>query len=54
MNDPYTAKKIRLVMDLRTKGVKDLRVLGAIEKIPRDVFVPVASAIRRGRIWLCP
>lgn len=48
MNDPYTAKKIRLVMDLRTKGVKDLRVLGAIEKIPRDVFVPVAV---RDQAW---
>ncbi|MCD8497126.1 MAG: protein-L-isoaspartate(D-aspartate) O-methyltransferase [Alphaproteobacteria bacterium] len=42
MNDPYTAKKVRLVMDLRTKGIKDLRVLGAIEKIPRDMFVPDA------------
>jgi protein-L-isoaspartate(D-aspartate) O-methyltransferase len=48
MNDPYTAKKIRLVMDLRTKGVKDTRVLSAIEKIPRDQFVPDAV---RDQAW---
>lgn len=29
-------------MDLRTKGVKDTRVLSAIEVIPRDIFVPAA------------
>lgn len=48
MNDPYTAKKIRLVMDLRTKGIKDMRVLNALETIPRDAFVPAAV---RDQAW---
>jgi len=30
------------VMDLRTKGVRDSKVLGAMERIPRDEFVPAA------------
>lgn len=34
------ARKIRLLMHLRRSGVSDHRVLGAIERIPRDVFVP--------------
>lgn len=33
-------KKIRLVMYLRTAGISDTRVLSAIERVPRDVFVP--------------
>lgn len=36
------ARKIRLLMALRRSGVTDTRVLGAIETIPRDVFVPDA------------
>lgn len=48
MNDPYTAKKIRLVMDLRTKGIKGTNVLAAIEKIPREMFVPAAV---RDQAW---
>ncbi|QNT68985.1 protein-L-isoaspartate(D-aspartate) O-methyltransferase [Defluviicoccus vanus] len=34
------ARTIRLVMALRRAGVTDTRVCGAIERIPRDLFVP--------------
>lgn len=34
------ARKIRLIMDLRRLGVSDTRVLSAIERVPRDLFVP--------------
>lgn len=33
-------KKIRLIMDLRRKGVTSTSVLAAIEKVPRESFVP--------------
>ncbi len=33
-------KRIRLVMHLRTAGITDTHVLSAMEKIPRDLFVP--------------
>jgi len=36
------SRKIRLVMDLRHSGVTDIRVLAAIERIPREMFVPRA------------
>lgn len=29
-------------MDLRKKGIRDARVLGAMERVPRDEFVPAA------------
>ena len=35
-------KQIRLIMDLRTAGIMDTRVLSAIETVPRDIFVPDA------------
>jgi protein-L-isoaspartate(D-aspartate) O-methyltransferase len=35
------ARKIRLLMRLRQSGVTDHRVLGAIERVDREVFVPV-------------
>jgi protein-L-isoaspartate(D-aspartate) O-methyltransferase len=35
-------RKIRLLMHLRKSGITDTRVLGAIERIPREVFVPQA------------
>ncbi len=35
-------KAIRLVMDLRTKGIQDTDVLGALERVPRDHFIPEA------------
>lgn len=34
------ARKIRLVMKLRKSGITDTRVLGAIERIPREIFIP--------------
>ena len=34
------SKKIRLIMELRRVGLSDTSVLGAIERIPREVFVP--------------
>jgi protein-L-isoaspartate(D-aspartate) O-methyltransferase len=36
------AHKLRLIMELRRAGISDARVLGAIEKTPREVFVPSA------------
>lgn len=36
------ARKIRLLMHLRKSGVTDTRVLSAIERVPREVFVPTA------------
>jgi protein-L-isoaspartate(D-aspartate) O-methyltransferase len=35
-------KKLRLLMELRRAGIGDTRVLGAIEKTPRERFVPTA------------
>ena len=40
MSDP--AKKIRLLMELRRAGITDTNVLSAIEKVPREAFVPEA------------
>ena len=34
------ARKIRLIMNLRRSGITDTAVLGAIERIPREIFVP--------------
>lgn len=34
------ARKIRLIMQLRRAGIADTAVLSAIERIPREVFVP--------------
>jgi protein-L-isoaspartate(D-aspartate) O-methyltransferase len=42
VNDAGTPKLLRLLMELRGAGVTDARVLGAIERVPRDVFVPAA------------
>ena len=36
------ARKIRLIMELRRSGITDTRVLSAIERIRRDLFVPEA------------
>src|SRR6266849_4455609 len=35
-------KKLRLLMELRRAGIGDVRVLGAIEKTPREKFVPAS------------
>ncbi len=34
------ANRIRLIMELRRHGVTDTKVLGAIERVPREAFVP--------------
>ncbi len=31
---------IRLIMDLRNKGISDMDVLSAMERIPREIFIP--------------
>ena len=33
-------RKIRLTLELRECGILDSKVLSAIEKIPRDIFIP--------------
>jgi protein-L-isoaspartate(D-aspartate) O-methyltransferase len=33
-------RKVRLIMELRHAGIGDAQVLGAIEKTPRELFVP--------------
>ena len=42
MNTQDINRRIRLIMDLRTKGITDTAVLGAMERVPRDEFVPDA------------
>jgi protein-L-isoaspartate(D-aspartate) O-methyltransferase len=43
--EPVAApKKIRLLMELRRAGIADTRVLGAIERVPRELFVPPTFA----------
>ncbi len=37
-------KMARLIMELRGEGISDLRVLAAIERVPREQFVPAAFA----------
>jgi protein-L-isoaspartate O-methyltransferase len=39
-------RKIQLVMELRNKGVRDTRVLDAMERIPREAFVDERFALR--------
>ena len=43
MNTQAANKRIRLIMDLRTKGIIDTDVLSAIERTPREEFVPAHS-----------
>tara|TARA_Y100001970_G_scaffold280699_1_gene390085 strand:+ start:1931 stop:2557 length:627 start_codon:yes stop_codon:yes gene_type:complete len=33
-------KKIRLILELRESGIADSNILSAIEKIPREIFIP--------------
>lgn len=42
MNTQALNKRIRLIMELRNKGVTDTDVLSAMERVPRDEFVPDA------------
>jgi protein-L-isoaspartate(D-aspartate) O-methyltransferase len=37
-------KMVRLIMELRRCGIIDARVLGALERIPREMFVPPTFA----------
>ena len=37
-------RKVQLIMSLRNQGVRDQRVLEAIERVPRQLFVPEAFA----------
>ena len=34
------SRKIRLIMELRRNGLTDIRVLGAMELMPRELFAP--------------
>jgi protein-L-isoaspartate(D-aspartate) O-methyltransferase len=38
----HLPRKLRLIMELRRTGIADARVLGAIERTPRELFVPDA------------
>ncbi len=40
------ARKIRLIMELRHAGILDTRVLSALERVPREKFVPPSFADR--------
>jgi protein-L-isoaspartate(D-aspartate) O-methyltransferase len=40
MNSALAVKKARLVMELRAAGISDLRVLSALERTPRESFLP--------------
>ena len=48
MTEPPSPKMVRLLMELRGLGVTDSRVLGAMERVPRDAFVPAAF---RDQAW---
>ena len=48
MTEPPTPKVLRLLMELRGAGFSDARVLGAIERVPREIFVP---ATFRDQAW---
>jgi protein-L-isoaspartate(D-aspartate) O-methyltransferase len=38
-------RKIELIMKFRNQGIRDVRVLEAIEKVPREMFVPASYAL---------
>ncbi len=40
MNMSTAPRKIRLIMKLRKAGITDTAVLGAIERVPREAFIP--------------
>jgi protein-L-isoaspartate(D-aspartate) O-methyltransferase len=48
VSEAPSPKVLRLLMELRGLGISDARVLGAIERIPRDAFVPAAF---RDQAW---
>jgi protein-L-isoaspartate(D-aspartate) O-methyltransferase len=48
VNGETATRVVRLVMELRGAGITDARVLGAIERVPREIFVPPAF---KDRAW---
>ena len=48
MNDVQAPKVLRLLMELRGLGITDARVLGALERVRREAFVPAAF---RDQAW---
>jgi protein-L-isoaspartate(D-aspartate) O-methyltransferase len=48
VNDVQASKVVRLLMELRGQGITDARVLGALERVPREAFVPAAF---RDQAW---
>ncbi len=40
MSTVLATKQARLIMELRSAGITDVRVLSAIERVPREVFLP--------------
>ncbi len=48
MTDVQAQKVLRLLMELRGLGISDARVLGAIERVRREAFVPAAF---RDQAW---
>ncbi|MCC7305773.1 MAG: protein-L-isoaspartate(D-aspartate) O-methyltransferase [Alphaproteobacteria bacterium] len=48
MNTQDTNRRIRLIMHLRTAGITDMDVLSAMERTPREIFVPAAV---RDQAW---
>ncbi|TCS61317.1 protein-L-isoaspartate(D-aspartate) O-methyltransferase [Varunaivibrio sulfuroxidans] len=39
-------RKAQMILDLRRGGVRDARVIEAMERVPRDLFVPEAFRVR--------
>ncbi len=37
-------RKVELILQLRQRGITDARVLSALERVPRDLFVPASFA----------
>jgi protein-L-isoaspartate(D-aspartate) O-methyltransferase len=46
--DPYAEPRRKMVEDIRQRGIKESRVLAAMEAVPRHLFVPSA---RRGEAY---
>ena len=44
MSGDLDTQKIRLIMQLRSEGITDMRVLAALERVPRERFVPPSLA----------
>jgi protein-L-isoaspartate(D-aspartate) O-methyltransferase len=36
----HTKRVVRLIMNLRKMGITDTAVLGAVERVPREIFIP--------------